>query len=259
VDKSNVKDSSLRNRNVAGLSIRVSWSRLDKGSHFEWGWLDSEIKRCRTLGKPYMLRMMAGDNSPSWISGAWHQGAPVPWNTAAQDALDEVIRALGNRYASDPLLVGVHLSSTANSNSAEMHLASGLASVSGYTERKVIDAWTRAIDSYAAAFPTCALILNATLEPNHRGGITYPVIEHCQRRLAARATFQHNSLKASTPMYARHHQLILDLGRDGWRIGFQTACASSDQSRFGGSFQEAVDRAPGASYFEIYQSDIDAF
>jgi hypothetical protein len=82
------------------------------------------------------------------------------------------------------------------------------------------------------------------------------VIAHCQQRLGFRATFQHNSLKASTPMGARHHQLILDLGRDGWRIGFQMACASSNRARFGGSFEEAVARAPGATYFEIYQEDI---
>jgi hypothetical protein len=200
--------------------------------------------------------MMTGENSPQWIQGAWYQGAPVPWNITAQGAFGQAIRSLGNRYAGDPFLVGVHLSSTANYSSAEMHLAPGLASVNGYSDGKVIDAWTQAIDSYGAAFPNCAVILNATLEPNHRGGITHPVIEHCQQRLGYRATFQHNSLKASTPMGARHHQLILVLGDDGWRIGFQMVSASSDRARFGGSFDDAIARAPGASYFEIYQSDV---
>ncbi len=198
---------------------------------------------------------MAGEHAPEWIGGAWHQGAPIPWSTEAQRALSDAIAALGNRYSGDPLLVGVHLTSTANSSSSEMHLAAGLMSVAGYSDNKMIEVWTKAIDSYSAAFPNCALILNATLEPDHRGGITYPVISHCQRRLGLRATFQHNSLKASTPMDARHHQLILDLGRDGSRIGFQMACGSSER-RFGGSFEEAVDRAPGATYFEVYQEDI---
>lgn len=256
IDKSNVRDSSIRDRSVTGLSIRVSWASLDYGSKYQWGWLDSQVKRCRAQGKPYMLRMMTGEHSPKSIDGAWHQGAPVPWNTAAQRELSEMVTALGNRYSSDPLLVGVHLTSTANSSSSEMHIAAGLTSVNGYTDSKMIEAWTKAIDSYAAAFPNCALILNATLEPNHRGEVTYPVIAHCQRRLGSRATFQHNSLKASTPMDARHHQLILDLGGEGWRIGFQMACGSSERSRFGGSFEQAVARAPGASYFEIYQEDV---
>jgi hypothetical protein len=255
VNKSNVRDSALRDRGITGLSIRVSWASLDKGSHFEWGWLDSQVMRCRALGKPYMLRMMTGQNSPTWIQGAWHQGAPIPWNTAAQDALRQAIAALGNRYAGDPLLVGVHLSSTANHSSAEMHIAPGLTSVNGYSDAKMIDAWTTAIDGYGTAFPNCAVILNATLEPNHRGGITHPVIAYCQQRLAFRAAFQHNSLKASTPMGARHHQLILDLGRAGWRIGFQMA-SSANRDRFGGSLEEAIALAPGASYFEIYQEDV---
>jgi hypothetical protein len=257
IDKQNVRNSALRNRNVTGLSIRVSWSKIDKNSHFDWDWLDSQVKRCRNLDKPYMLRMMTGDNSPNWIDGPWHQGAPLPWSSAAQDALDQAVTALGRRYAHDPLLVGVHLSSTANNDSAEMHLAAGLTNLAGYTDRKVIDAWISAINSYATAFPNCALILNATIEPDHRGEITYPVIEHCQRRLGSRATFQHNSLKASTPLSARHHQLILDLGREGWHIGFQMVSGTSDRQRFGGSLQAAIELAPGASYFEIYQADVD--
>ena len=257
VDKSNVRDSSLRDRDTSGLSIRFSWSAIDKGSSFQWSWLDAQVKRCRAAGKPYMLRMMTGEHSPGWILGEWHQGAPIPWNTEAKRALRQAIAALGNRYGSDPLLVGVHLSSTANHSSAEMHMAPGLERASGYSDAKMIDAWEDAIDSYASAFPNCAVILNATLEPNHRGAITYPVIDYCQMRLGLRATFQHNSLKASTPIDARHHQLILDLGRAGWRIGFQMACSTGDRDRFGGTLSEAIAKSPGASYFEIYQEDID--
>jgi hypothetical protein len=256
VDKRNVRDSSLRDPSVAGLCIRVSWASIDKGTSFDWAFLDSQVKRCRLLGKPYMLRMMAGEHSPAWIQGAWHRDAPLPWNTTAQNALSQAITALGNRYGGDPRLVGVHLSSTANYDSAEMHIAPGVENVNGYSDGKMIDAWKKAINSYSAAFPNCAVILNATLEPNHRGAITYPVIDHCQMRLGSRATFQHNSLKASTPIDARHHQLILGLGREGWRIGFQTACSSNVRDRFGGTLQEAIELAPGASYFEIYQEDV---
>jgi hypothetical protein len=256
VDKNNVKDAALRAPSVTGLSIRVSWASLDNGPYFQWGWLDSQVQRCRVLGKRYMLRMSTGQSSPRWIQGAWYNGAPLPWNTAAQDALADAIAALGSRYSGDPLLVGVHLTSTANHASSEMHIAPGLTSVNGYSDAKMIDAWETAIDSYGAAFPNCALILNATLEPNHRGGITHPVIAYCQQRLGFRATFQHNSLKASTPIGARHHQLILGLGLDSWRIGFQMASASSSRARFGGSLQEAIERAPGASYFELYQDDV---
>ena len=60
VDKSNVRDSALRDSNIAGLSIRVSWDSIDKGTNFDWDWLDSQVNRARALRKPYMIRLMAG-------------------------------------------------------------------------------------------------------------------------------------------------------------------------------------------------------
>jgi hypothetical protein len=141
VDKDNVKDSALRDPSVAGLSIRVRWASIDKGTNFDWAWLDSQVNRCRALRKPFMLRLMAGEHSPTWIQGPWYRDAPVPWNTTAQNALSQAIAALDNRYAGDPRLVGVHLSSTANYDSAEMHIAPGLENVNGYSDSKMIDAW----------------------------------------------------------------------------------------------------------------------
>ncbi len=254
VDKSNVREAKLRDEDIAGLSIRVSWASIEPGGRADYQWLDSQVARCRAIGKPYMLRLMAGTNSPRWIKGAWHQDAPVPWNQDAQAALSQTIRRLGERYSDDALLVCVHMSSTANYKSAEMHLAPGLRSLPDYSDDKIIAAWKAAIDSYSDAFPNCALALNATLEPDRRGAITFPVIEHCQSRLGDRATFQHNSLKAATSPRARHHRLILDLRRNT-RVGFQMACPTSNTRRFGGTLQQALRLAPGASFFEIYQGD----
>ncbi len=221
---------------------------------FQWQWLDSQVQRRRALGKPYMLRMMAGKDSPTWIEGPWHQGAPLPWSTAAQTALSRAIAELGNRYGNDPLLVGVHVSSTANYSSAEMHMAPGLTTAAEYSDSKMIDAWSRAVDSYNAAFPSCAIILECHVgaEPPRGNHLSC----HCALSTAtwSARTFQHNSLKASTPMDARHHKMILDLGSNGWRIGFQMTSGSSTD-RFDGPFEEALGNAPGASYFEIYQED----
>jgi hypothetical protein len=255
IDKANVSDSAIRAAD--GFSIRVSWAAIDKQTRLDWSWLDSQIARAKKAGKPYMLRFMAGTKSPKWIGGTWYQGAPLPWNTTAQAKLSQFVMLAGARYASDPNLMCVHLSSTANHESAEMHLAPGLTNRSDYTLAKLTTAWTNAVEDYGRAFPGVSLALNASIEPDSRGALTTAVIAHCQSSLGERATFQHNSLKASTSESAAHHELIAALSATN-RTGFQMACPSSNGDRFGGTFAQAIakgDRA-GADYYEVYQGDV---
>jgi hypothetical protein len=230
---------------------------VDKGATWDWSFVDSQVERCRKLGKPYMLRMLAGKHSPSRIDGEWFGDAPIPWNAAAQDALSKAIDRLGERYAGDPLLACVHLTSTANNRSAEMHIADDITLHRDYTHAKMITAWQKSIDSYSSAFRNTALSLNVTLKPTGKGEITYPVIDYCKSKLGDRATFQHNALKARISPRWRGHLLIRGLGQQGLPIGFQMACPSSNQQRFGGSIEEAYRQAgEKASYFEVYQGDL---
>ena len=215
------------------------------------------MERCRKLEKPYMLRMMAGKHSPTWIAGEWFGDAPLPWNATAQDALSKAINKLGERYANDPLLACVHLTSTANNRSAEMHIADDITLHRDYSHAKMITAWQRSIDSYSSAFPNTALSLNVVLKPTRRGEITFPVIDYCKSKLGGRATFQHNALKAKVSPRWKGHLLILGLGQQGLPTGFQMACPSSNTDRFGGSIQEAYRQAGvNANYFEVYQGDL---
>jgi hypothetical protein len=256
VDKDNVSDSVIKEADF--FSIRASWKGIDKGTRQDWDWLDSQVARAHKYNKPFMLRIMAGENSPTWIGGAWYKGAPLPWNTKAIDAWLRFVDKLGARYRGDPLLYVVHLSCTANYSSAEMHLAPGLTNVKGYSDTKIIMVWFDATNAFAAAFPNTLLALNESIEPDSKGTVTYPVVENCKALLGGRAVFQHNSLKASTSPTAKHHQLILQLQKQGWRTGFQTACPSSNRDRFGGSFSE-IFSLPGvnqAKYLEVYQGDI---
>jgi hypothetical protein len=260
VDKDNVSDSSLRAAD--GFSIRVSWNAIDQGTSYNFKFLDSQIARARKLNKPWMLRLMTGENSPGWLKKKVpiYQDAPIPWNSTAQQALSSMIRRLGERYSGDPLLNTVHLSSTANSSSAEMHLAKGIQNVKGYSDQKIVDAWRSAIQAYSSAFPGQHLALNEAWEPkgSEDGRITWAVIADCKAILGGRATFQHNSLKADTSPTAKHHAVILELQKQGWPTGFQTACPAGNRDRFGGSFNE-IFSIPGVSkakYLEIYQGDL---
>jgi hypothetical protein len=238
----NVSDDALRR--AQGLSIRFDWQAVANG---DWRYVDSQVMRARRAGKPYMLRMIGGT-----------AGTTPPWNTNAKENFARIVFEMGQRYGGDPLLYAVHLSSTANDESAEMHLANWVLNHRSYSDQRIIDAWTYAIDAYAVAFPTKRLILNLSIEPDSRGGVTWPVVAYCKARLGVRAGFQHNSLKASTSPTAKHHQAIVAQSRDGYVTGYQMACPSSNRDRFGGTFAEAIAKgeAAGAQYFEVYQGDL---
>jgi hypothetical protein len=260
-DRANVSDANLSK--AEGLSIRVRWNSIHRSSGpLRWGFLDSQVARCKRFGKPYMIRVMCGKHSPAWISGQWFKNAPVPWNTSAQAALSQFVTMLGARYGADPDLVCVHLTSTCNYANAEMHLCPDIHKASGYSLEKLIDAWRFGIDDYGRAFPDCALALNVSIEPPSprtvKGHLTDATVANCQRILGERATFQHNSLQADLPETARHHQLIANLAAEGWRVGFQMVCPSSNRDRFGGSLATAYAKGEraGAQYYEVYQSDL---
>ena len=232
VNKANVTAESLKKSD--GLSIRFSQGN--------WQFLDSQVARSKKAGKPFMIRMMDTGKNP-------------PWDATALKNHAEAVQVIGRKYANDTGLACVHISSTATHESAEMHTDPAVLQRKDYTVEKHIAAWTHAVNAYAAAFPNTPIVLNASIEPDSKGAVTYPVVAYC-KGLGWRATFQHNSLKASTSLTAKHHQLIVDLGKQGWRIGFQMACPSSNRDRFGGTFEQAVNKATGASYLEIYQSDL---
>src|SRR5687767_5417706 len=77
-----VSDSPLALPQVAGLTIRARWAWLHPSAgKFDFSFLESQVARCRKLGKPFKIRVLTGVAcAPKWIGGPWHLGAPVPWS-----------------------------------------------------------------------------------------------------------------------------------------------------------------------------------
>lgn len=255
-----VTAAQLQLPQVAGLTIRARWSWLHLGEgKFDFSFLDSQIERCRELGKPYKLLVMTGANcSPEWIGGEWHRGAPVPWSPELAKYYGELVAELGRRYAEDPLLVGVHITGP-TFPSAEMHPAPGIEAVKGYSDQKMLEAWSRAIDHYAAAFPNNACLLSISVRrPANR--YFAKTIDHGRAKLGERFTLQHNALKAGTQFLAPHHRLIAEQHQRGVRVGFEMVCAAANNpTRFGSpDVMDGVKigKAAGGTYFDIYPPDL---
>ena len=88
------------------------------------------------------------------------------------------------------------------------------------------------------------------------------VVAYGRRKLGPRLTLQHNALKASTNPLAPHQLYIANAAKQGVRVGFEMACAASNQPQRFGS-RDVMDgvklgQAIGGVYFDIYPPDLES-
>jgi hypothetical protein len=257
-----VTDQQLALPKVAGLTIRARWAWLHpQGGKFDFSFIDSQVARCRRLKKPYKLLVMTGrESAPRWISGEWYLEAPVPWSPQLAEQYGALVAELGKRYASDPLLVGVHITGP-TFPSAEMHPARGIAGVKGFSLKAMSSAWAASIDDYAKAFPETACILSISVQPPADRYLS-EVVAYGRSKLGPRLTLQHNALKASTNPLAPHQLFIASAAKQGVRVGFEMVSAAANQPQRFGS-RDVMDgvklgKAIGGVYFDIYPPDLES-
>lgn len=234
---------------VGGETIRIRWHEIQSSLNvLKWEWLDQQIDRCHTLGLPYKILIMTGFGGvPSWA-----YKDQVPWDESLIQNYCNFVGVLGKRYNKDQLCVGVHITGPTIA-SAEMHAKSGgedLTKLPGYTPQKMIDAWKACIDAYEKAFPNVVSILSISGQ-NGTADYVLPVIDYAKRRLGARAAFQHNSLAAKTTVTASHHRIVEDLGKQGYVIGYEMVCPTSNATRFGS--RKLIDGLAHESKYTYYR------
>jgi hypothetical protein len=259
VHNQNVPSSVLSSPQLSGIHIRDEWVLLEPAANsYSFAWIDGQVSRAAALHKQVALGIYAGNHSPHWTGAAWVDGIPTPWDSRVVNSFDAMVGQLGQRYANNPAVVDVHMSSPATNDSMEMYLPSGLKSASGYTDQKIIGVWTSAIDAYNLAFPNTALTLDLAMVPDSRGAITKAVDEYARRVLGERFNAIICNLKATTSLTAPHYLEIMRLHNEGVRTGSEMASASTDSSRFGGPFSKAlsIGRSYGSAWWQVYQADV---
>ncbi len=209
---------------------------------------------------------------------------PIPWDETYLRYWTRFVQKLGERYRDDPAVVLVHLAGPTRS-SAEMHLPKAKEDREkwqqvGYTPRKLTDAWKQVMDVYAKSFPKQCLGLNISM-PIYDDGVAEAVLEYGLEKQGARICLQGNWLSAHTQDAFPYYKLIRQHATRA-TIGFQMLGAATwnetsppegrNAGRPGGRREGRNDRPGGrmgdievaiqkglaanASYFEIYQKDI---
>src|SRR5690349_14406414 len=93
-DGRTISEQQLRLAGVDGLTVRVRPAQLSVNGRWDYSFPDASFARCRRTGDVATLLLMGGANNPlSETNLKFYEASAV---------------ALGARYASDPILAGVH-------------------------------------------------------------------------------------------------------------------------------------------------------
>ncbi|OGZ17190.1 MAG: hypothetical protein A2494_03180 [Candidatus Lloydbacteria bacterium RIFOXYC12_FULL_46_25] len=164
----------LSDENVRGVLIRGLWKDIEKTPDvFTFTVIDQQVTMVKNSGKSYSLSIMAGGpGSPLWLTetlgapyinysfrGETASRLPLFWDPIAQERLNKLAKALGEKYGNDPLLKLVYVSQM-SANGLEGHLQNvdmTALKKAGYTDDKWVEAGKQVAKNFANAFPNKAL------------------------------------------------------------------------------------------------------
>ena len=239
-----------------GLSVRVRWKTVEPElGRYDFRYIDRQQQRAKQAGIVWRLRIMAGWSCPAHAyrysvtdtSRGQTLTLPIPWQTTQKQRHRELQRNLAARYAADPTLR--HVDVPGFWRSAEMHIPRTFERHPRFTPQRMAHAYVVRINHLLAFWPNQTVVLNHS--PEKQWGQL--VRDHARRRGVA---IQMNSLHAGTNTRWEGFTVVRD-----WtgKRGFQMVGPSSNQERFGGTIEAALQLGgTDCQWYEMYRGDIQA-
>jgi len=247
---------------IRGLSPRVKWSTVEPAEgRYNWSYLDGVFQLAAKYNKKIILRVHPGVFTPEWVYQAGAQrlqqpgrsvSMPAPWDPVYLTKWTNFVKVLGSHYGSHPSLYIVAVAGP-TMGSVEFHLLGPKPAWerAGYTPAKVLDAWKACIDAFAQAFPNKAVALNITFQILGNQELPRQIISYGLDTYGRRVFLQGNWLSVDTP--AQRLSIMRDYSKKT-TVGFQMLGTSERMKGLRKAIENAL--VGGASYLEIYQSDL---
>lgn len=249
VNKQNVPDATLAKAD--GLALRITWSALEpQNNKFNWTFLDQQMARADRMGKPVQFILLAGlQDAPSWLPSA---GAkvfnsssgmiPVSWDAGVQLQYKELIKSMQQHLAATGTLDRLTHIYTPGAQSAEWHFKniSGFYQQAGYSDANMVAGQVGYAKTLARYFPSARVV--ATIA-DHNYAWTATAIAQLKSTIGkGQMSFQINNASAKLPLDYPGFVRIKQAAAEGYLSGVQTVCASTNVSRFGGTYQQFMDK-----------------
>jgi hypothetical protein len=269
-----------RNPHLSGICLTASWNEVEKqAGHLDFSTVDKAVAALRRIGRKYEIAIKPGVDTPAYV---YEEGAqafdtrvtnphratfgeavriPIPWDPIYQRNFSRVIEQLGDRYASDPLCMGVVIT-CANFMSKEMHLPKqpeDLAKwqASGDYETKLLGVYKKYIDEWGKAFPRQALSLHLAKVADLPPSFNERVIDYGLSKYPERFTIQNCQLTGRREdTGTMSYDLIFKYGNRLHR-GFQSLAGFAHGGERMGSIEMAALNVVHANgeYWELWHGD----
>ena len=186
---------------------------------------------------------------------------PIPWDPIYQRNFSRLIEKLGERYAADPLCVGVVLT-CANFMSKEMHLPKRPEDRAkwkelGNYEVKLLEVYKKYIDEWSKAFPKQAVSLHLAKVLDVSSVFYDRIIDYGLSKYPERFTLQNCQLTGRKEDTGTVSYDLVQKYRDRLHHGFQSLAGLSHSGERMGSIEMAalnVVHAQG-EYWELWHGD----
>jgi hypothetical protein len=271
-------DTSWKNANVTGVTIRTWWKRVqpnkptgNPSTDYNWSYIDKAVRLAQNHNKKIGITLTAGLRSPDWVYAAGAkkftiQNAgvmPCPWDTTFLSYWQTFIKEFGNRYDSKGVLA--YVTAEGPGRTEECYFCKGqadineLISIAG-SEQAGIQLWINAAETiagyYATWFPTTPFIYeNGTPVPgdNTDYGV---VVDSCVSAYGVQFGIKSDGLYPHYLLNSWGGQKILALSKTGNQVGFQDLRVFSNPNDLQTSLNKGI--SLGAHYVEVYTADVTA-
>jgi hypothetical protein len=267
---------------LTGVLMSARWKELEPAREkYDFSALDRGIAAVREGGKQYKLAIVPGMDSPKYIYAAGAErfpakvinpnrpnygekgSIPVPWDPVYQKHFSRLIRKLGERYGSDPLLVSVTLT-CANFMSPEMHLPRTAQDMEiwrklGLTSDRLLAVYEKYMDEWAASFPgrfVCLHMSPSVLFADCTADeFACRIAQYAMEYHPGKFALQRDTLMGRREMEVRPTDPMFKY-KDGLLIGYQSLSAFVYPQRQGSIEMSALNFVRArAQYWELWQGD----
>lgn len=247
-------NSEIGHRALSFMVLRDRWKYINpRQGVIDFDRLKVQIERCHKFNKGYIPAIMTGSGcSPDWLPGLrlnWthsrrkYKNVIAPWLPIIWQEYQEVLQRLAEFVDNDLLCRGVWVNGPTVA-SQEMH-TNGVDTQPGYSVVKMADNWRSTGVVFNQIFKKVNLIYS--ISGQNAAGYVQSVINYAKELFPKdRLVFQHNSLGTQTSLNSNHHKMLLNLYREGYRVG-------SEQVQPGHT--KALSKFPQASYHILYPGD----
>lgn len=277
-----IQEKELSLEYLNGVSLRSLWNILEpEAEKPNWQYIDDSIKVVEKNKKKIMLRIIAGEGTPTWVYKAGakefkyedenpnhptfgqEKVMPVPWDEIYLSKWNNFIKALGKRYNDNKIFSIIQMNGP--SRGGEMHLESKKDKERwleiGFSREKLVNAWKETINAYAEAFPDKYLAIDIAkpVSFNESMEIVKDVLAYGYQKLGKRFCVQGNWLAAKTRDDFDLYKLVKEYSAKtvvGFQMLWSVTTAADNQSdkskeggqkpnkenRMGGTLREAIDK-----------------